>query len=109
MSTRPVVIGGAGPSLGTDGAIPRSYVANLHSGIRIAWQLTSSRAFLEVYRSTIGKMTQRTDLPVEIYASALNSMRLNLAETSRNPLVIKEIRGITHLEGSAATPPAAMT
>jgi hypothetical protein len=106
---RDAVVFGAGPTFGTNGVIPRQYLANVHLGIRIAWHLTANRSFLEVFRTTIAKMTQRDGLPIELYASALNSMTLNLAETSRNPLVVKEVRGLTHLEGSAATAAPAMT
>jgi hypothetical protein len=106
---RSPMVYGAEPTLGTDRAIPRRSLSNLYRGISIAWQLTSNEHFLDVYRKTVGAMTDRENLPPEIYASTLNSMRLYLAETSRNPLIIDEVRGVTHLEGSAADAAPALT
>jgi hypothetical protein len=97
---------GVGPTLGSDAPIPRPYRIKLYTGIEIAWRLTYSTRFLDAFRKTIDNLTYRSGLPPEVYASALNSMIINYAEGSRNPLVRNEVSGKTHLEGSQGRAPA---
>jgi hypothetical protein len=106
LASQVTTVYGMGPVFGSDGPIPHRYRTNLNAGIQAAWRLTYSRVFLDVFRRTVARLTYREDLPVESYVSALNTMTLNLAETSRNPLAINEVKGITHLEGSQGSAPA---
>jgi hypothetical protein len=105
-SERPRITHGTGPTFGTDGVIPIRYRGKIHSAIATAWQLSRNARFLDTFRKTVGGLSYRTDLPPEVYASALNSMTLNFAETARNPLARKEVQGVTHLEGSLGPAPA---
>jgi hypothetical protein len=59
--------------------------------IEIAWKLDEDPKFIEVFRNTIAKLTNSQPGP-DLYSKALNKMIINLAESSRDPRIVKELK-----------------
>jgi len=81
-----------GPRPGTDGPIPKDeYLVILSLASTKAWALNEKSSFIQVFRETVAKFSGK-DVPPTIYADSLNKMVINLAETSRDPLVIAFVK-----------------
>jgi len=80
-----------GPQLGQDGPIPSKYAAHVRAAIEIAWRLDKNPKFVEVFRNTVAKLSNR-NLTSEIYSTALNKMVINHAETSKDRRIIQELK-----------------
>ncbi len=82
---------GAGPRRGKNGEIPSKYQSALTRAIDMAWKLDANPKFVEVFRSTVNKLAGSQSGP-ELYSSTLNKMVIHLAETSKDPRIVKELK-----------------
>lgn len=80
-----------GPTLGRDGVIPAKYQAAVRKAIEIAWRLGTNPAFVEAFRDTVSKLRGQA-ASEDIYASALNKMVINRAETTKNSRIAAELK-----------------
>lgn len=77
---------------GADGAIPEKYLDKLDEAITLAYKLNTKKEFLQVFNKVMHDFVEKTGTfnPLS-YRQALDSVVLNLADTSNNPTVQKEI------------------
>jgi hypothetical protein len=80
-----------GPRLGHDGVIPPKYQAAVRNAIEIAWRLITNPAFVETFRDTVAKLRGKS-ASEDIYATALNKMIINSADTAKNPRIMTELK-----------------
>ncbi len=74
-----------GPKLGRDGVIPTKYQSAVRIAIEIAWRLDTNPAFVEAFHRTVSKLCSQSS--EDSYATALNKMIINYAETTKNPKI----------------------
>lgn len=91
LSITPLSRRAGGPRMGNDGAIPGKYQSSVKEAIEIAWKLDDDPKFVEAFRSTLAKLTN-TQPGSDLYSKALNKMIINLADTSRDPRIMKELK-----------------
>jgi len=88
---------------GCDGAIPSKYKAKLQKAVSLAYALKNKKAFVEAFDKIVRKLTAGKGMS---FLDAIDSTTLNLAETSKDPAVQKEI---ADAERAAAADPRFQT
>jgi hypothetical protein len=87
---KPGEVGNRWISFGNDGQIPAAYMANVKAAIEIAYRLKDKPQFPTIFTDTVSKLSGQS-LTAWAYIEALDKMVINLAETSRNPKIKKEL------------------
>ncbi len=77
-------------AFGTDGAIPRPFLPKVEQAIYMAYWFADRPHFVGAFRQALQAATNRLPPPTA-YVDALNKMVIHLAETSKNPLVRREV------------------
>ena len=80
-----------GPKFGNDGMVPAKHHAAVRSAIEIAWRLGTYPAFVEAFRDTVARLSGRS-ASEDVYATALNKMIVNCADTARKPQIVNALK-----------------
>ena len=86
---RPGIGGNRWIRYGCDGQIPRKYRKKIEKAAKLAYELNNKPAFVQKYNELVKKTAKGKTLS---YLDALDKIVLNLAETSSDPLAMKEVK-----------------
>ena len=76
-------------TFGCDGAIPKPYRSKITKAAELAYSLTNKVAFISDFNDAVSKLASDSKMS---FSDALDKIELNHAESSRNPIVQKEVK-----------------
>jgi hypothetical protein len=83
--------GNRGIRYGKDGPIPTRYCAAVEKAIRLTYQLAFKPAFEQAFNKTVSILANKP-ASKDAFLDAMNKMVIHHAETSTNPIAVKELK-----------------